>query len=98
MLTGLLLLPVLAILVWLYWYLLPARKWKLSDSLILLVLLAIAAAFVITVDRFDFEETSPLWPYIVAAAGAYGILTVGLGVALAWRWRRAGSRDQTARQ
>ena len=88
MLTGLLLLPVLAILIWLYWYLLPSRKWTMIDSLVLLVLLAGAAAFVIWVDGINFDGESPLWPYIISATGAYGILTLGLGSALAWRRRR----------
>jgi hypothetical protein len=85
MLTGLLLLPVLAILVWLYWYLLPGRQWLLRDSLVLLLLLAAAAAFLAWVERMDFDAGGPLWPYIVSAAGAYGILALGLGLALVWR-------------
>ena len=32
MITGLLLLPVLCILVWLYWYLLPERRWRFRDA------------------------------------------------------------------
>lgn len=88
MVTSLLLLPVAAILVWLYWYLLPARKWRLADSLILVILLFAAVMFIRWVARMDFDAGGPLWPYIVSAAGAYGILTVGLGVALAWRWYR----------
>ncbi len=85
MLTLLLLLPVLAILVWLYWYLLPGRRWLLRDSLVLLVLLAAAAVFLDWVERMDFDAGGPLWPYIVSAAGAYGILALGLGFALVWR-------------
>jgi hypothetical protein len=91
MLTALLLLPVGAILVWLYWYLLPARKWLRTDSLVLLVLLLAAACFVSWVARMDFDAGGPLWPYIVSAGGAYGILTLGLGVALACRWYRVKS-------
>jgi len=94
MVTGLLLLPVLAILVWLYWYLLPGRKWLPRDSLVLLVLLACAAAFVAAVDNVNFDDGGPLWPYIVSAAGAYGILLVGLGAALAWRWRNAAKGER----
>lgn len=85
MITGLLLLPVVAILVWLYWYLLPARKWLLSDSLVLIFLLIAAGGFVIWIDGMSFEGESPLWPYIISATGAYCILTLGLGLALAWR-------------
>jgi hypothetical protein len=88
MVTGLLLLPVVAILVWLYWYLLPARKWLLMDSLLMLFLLIAASVFVLWVDWMGFDAGGPLWPYIVSAAGAYGILVVGLGAALAWRWYR----------
>jgi hypothetical protein len=94
MVTGLLLLPVLAILVWLYWYLLPGRKWLLRDSMVLLLLLACAATFVAAVDKLDFDDGGPLWPYIVSAAGAYGILLVGLAIALAWRRRSAKSGEQ----
>lgn len=88
MVTGFLLLPVVTILVWLYWYLLPVRRWLLIDSLLLLLLLAVAAAFVIWVERMNFDADGPLWPYIVSTGGAYGILTVGLGLILAWRWYR----------
>jgi hypothetical protein len=91
MVTALLLLPVVAILVWLYWYLLPSRQWLLTDSLVLLVLLLGAAGFVRWVAGENFDAGGPLWPYIISAAGAYGILTLGLGVALAWRWYRNNS-------
>jgi len=84
-LTTLLLLPVLAVLLWLYWYLLPARQWLFFDNLILVSLLTCAAAFVVWVDGINFEGESPLWPYIISATGAYAILTLGLGSALAWR-------------
>jgi len=86
--TALVLAPVVAILVWLYWYLLPARKWLLMDSLVLLLLLLGAAAFVNWVERMDLEAGGRLWPYIVSATGAYGIFTIGLATALAWRWYR----------
>jgi len=89
MVTALLLLPVVTILVWLYWYLLPVRRWLLSNSLFLLLLLAAATAFVTWVERMNFDADGPLWPYIVSTGGAYGILTVGLGAALAWRWYRS---------
>jgi hypothetical protein len=94
MLTALLLLPVLAILIWLYWYVLPDRSWRLCDSLILSLLLACTAGFVIGIDQVNFDDAGPLWPYIVSATGAYGILTLGLGSALAWRWRRFRSNSR----
>lgn len=89
MVTALLLLPVAAILVWLYWYLLPAREWLLIDSLFLLLLLAAASTFVMWVERMNFDAGGPLWPYIVSTGGAYGILTVGFGAAVTWRWYRS---------
>ncbi len=89
MVTALLLLPVIAVLIWLYWYLLPARKWLPSDSMILLSLLAVATVYVLWVERMNFDEGGPMWPYIVSAAGTYGILTMGMGMALAWRRHRA---------
>lgn len=87
MITGLLLLPVLAILVWLYWYLLPARRWRLADTLILGVVLAAAATFIGAVEQLEFDHAGPMWSFIVAAAGAYGILAVGLAAGLLWRRR-----------
>ncbi len=86
--TGLLLLPVVAILIWLYWYLLPARQWLLCDSLILLFLLSGAGGFVFWIGGMSFDGESALWPYIISATGAYGILTLGLAIALAWRRSR----------
>jgi len=91
MVTVLLLLPVFAILVWLYWYLLPARRWLPADSLVMLVLVIGVAVFIRWVEWMDFDAGGPLWPYVVSAAGAYGILIFGLGVALAWRWYRVKS-------
>jgi len=85
MVTGLLLLPVGAILVWLYWYLLPARKWLACDSLILMFLLIGTGGFVVWIDSKSFDGESSLWPYVISATGAYGILTLGLAMALIWR-------------
>ena len=85
MLTGLLLLPVAAILVWLYWYLLPARKWLFCDSLVLMFLMIVTGGFVIWIDSKSFVGESPLWPYVLSATGTYIILAIGLGLALAWR-------------
>jgi hypothetical protein len=86
MLTVLLLLPVFLVLIWLYWYLLPGRSWKGADSLILLSLAGLIAFFLAAIESLHLEDGGPLWPYIVSATGAYGILTLGLGLALALRW------------
>ena len=88
MITGLLLLPVLCILVWLYWYLLPERRWRFRDSLVVGLVLLGAASFLGAVERMEFDGAGPMWPLIVAAAGAYGILACGLAAGLAWRRRQ----------
>ncbi len=90
MITILLLLPVVGILVWLYWYLLPARRWRVADSVVLAVVLTLAVVFVGFVEGMEFEHAGPMWSFIVAAAGAYGILAIGLSVGLAWRRRHPG--------
>jgi hypothetical protein len=88
-LTGLLLLPVAAILVWLYWFLLPGRKWMAVDSTILMLVFVLASVFLQYLGGLDFESSGPLWPYIVSATGSYGILLIGLALALFWRRHRA---------
>lgn len=88
MITALLLLPVLAILLWLYRYLLPARKWKTVDTLLVLGVLLLAAMWIWQVGRMSFPHESAMWPEIIKMVGAYGILIIGLGVALSWRCRR----------
>lgn len=88
MTTAVLLLPVLGILVWLYWYLLPGRRWRHRDSLLVALVLTAAALFLVAVERMEFIGAGPLWPLIVATAGAYGILACGLAAGLAWRRRQ----------
>lgn len=87
MITGLLLLPVLAIVTWLYWFLLPGRAWKWLDSLILFVVIALAAIFVLLVERMEFLDAGPMWAEIVSVAGAYAILVSGLVAGLLIRRR-----------
>lgn len=87
MVTAFILLPVAATLTWLYWYLLPERKWRLNDTVILLLVIAVTTGYVQFVDNIDFDGSGPLWPYVVSAAGAYCIFTLGLSFALAWRRR-----------
>ena len=85
MITGLLLLPVFLVLVWLYWYLLPGRRWNWLDSLLLVSLLGLAACYVTLIAAMDFAEAGPLWPQILSVAGAYAILICGLALGLWWR-------------
>ena len=85
MITGLLLLPVAAILVWLYWYLLPGRQWKWQDFAWLAIAAGAAAAFVRYSRHLDLGEGGPLWPLLVEATGAYLLFTTLLALGL---WRR----------
>jgi hypothetical protein len=90
MITALLLLPVIAVLLWLYWYLLPReRLWTAFDSLVVLVLMLLAAGFHHLAMHMDYEGAGPMWPELVSAAGVYPIFAIGLGIALAWRKSRA---------
>ena len=85
MITGLLLLPVLAILVWLYRYLLPGRAWKSVDWMILALVIVAAAGYVMFIESRSFEGGGPMWPQIVSVAGAYAILILGLAAGLLFR-------------
>lgn len=92
MITALMLLPVLAVLTWLYGYLLPpaidgARRWRLADSLLWLALVLAAGSFIYVARHAVYEGAGPLWPELVAATGAYVVLAGGLAVGLACRRR-----------
>ncbi len=89
MITALLLLPVLATLGWLYWYLLPQRRWLLADSLVLVAVIVLTGTYIWWVQQQDFSGAGPLWPQIVSVVGAYAILIIGLSAALLWRRRRS---------
>jgi hypothetical protein len=90
MITGFLLLPVFAVLAWLYWYFLPgSRAWGWFDSLLLPGVIVLAAVYVVYVGGLEFEHAGSLWPEIVAVVGAYAILTGGLALGLAWRYRQS---------
>ena len=89
MLTVLLLLPLFLVLIWLYWYLLPGRRWQWADSAVVVSLALLIAFFLAAIESLGLEDGGPLWPYIVSATGAYGILILGLGLALALRWHRS---------
>ena len=87
MITALLLLPVLAILSWLYWYLLPDRIWHTADTLIFTGVMLATAAWILLINRMDFPNAGPLWPQIVSVVGAYALLILGLCIGLIWRRR-----------
>lgn len=93
MITAFLLLPVMGVLTWLYWYLLPqGRRWRRFDSLLFLALILMAIFFVHVVRRVEWSGGGPLWPDLVSAVGAYVILAGGLAAGLAWRRRNAAGR------
>jgi len=86
MITAFLLLPVLAILLWLYAYLLPQRgKLKLFDFILFAIVIMLASFFVHFVKQVNWIEASPMWPDLVSAVGAYAILLGGLAGGLFWR-------------
>jgi hypothetical protein len=86
MITAFLLLPVLAILLWLYAYLLPQRgKLKFFDFGLFVTVILMASAFVQFVQQINWVNTGPMWPDLVSAVGAYAILLGGLAAGLFWR-------------
>jgi hypothetical protein len=96
MTTALLLLPVVSILVWLYWYCLPvdesrSGRWRWIDTLLLLTLVGQAGIFVLLAMRAEYVNAGPIWSEIVAVTGAYGIIAIGLALGLIVR-RKAASK------
>lgn len=94
MITVALLLPVLAVLTWLYWLALPRHGgkrlgWQRFDSLLWMVLVVAAGAFVNWARGVGDAAGGPAWPYLLSAVGAYAILAIGLAGGLAWRHRCA---------
>lgn len=85
MITALLLMPVVAVLLWLYWYLLPGRKWKAKDTVSVVCVLLLTAAWIRWIAGMSFPHESAMWPQIISMVGAYGILIIGLGAVLSWR-------------
>ena len=87
-------LPIVAVLLWLYWYLLPReadgqRRWRLADSLLLIILVVLATLFVQSEPGAGLHRSNPMWIELVAAAGAYGIFAIGLALGLWWRRSRS---------
>jgi hypothetical protein len=86
MITVFLLIPVAAVLGWLYWYLLPGgRSWTAFDTALFLLLAGLATAWVAWAMTARSDDAGPLWPDLLSAAGAYGIIALGLAAGLAWR-------------
>ena len=90
MTTALLLLPVATVLVWIYRQALPrGSRWTRFDTALLITLAVLAAFWVAWSATARFEHAGPVFAELVAAAGAYPIMLVGLGAGLAWRHLRA---------
>lgn len=86
MITAFLLLPVLAILLWLYTYLLPQRgKLTFFDFALFVIVILMASAYVHFVQQVKWVDSGPMWPDLVSAVGAYAILLGGLAAGLFWR-------------
>ena len=90
MITAFLLTPLVAVLVWIYWYLLPkedhqASRWHWVDSMLLAFLTLMAGGFVWLSMHSEGEVVVPIWPEVVSAVGVYFIFTFGLSAGLAWR-------------
>mgnify|MGYP001824653361 FL=1 len=86
MITAFLLAPVLAILMWLYAYLLPERgTLRLFDYPLLTIVIVIAAVYVHFAMQLNWHNAGPLWPELVSVVGAYVILLGGLAAGLFWR-------------
>lgn len=87
MITGLLLLPVATVLIWLYWILLPDRRWTLLDTFLLAGVVLLVAIYIRVAGSAEYEGAGPMYPEIVSMAGSYGIFLGGLSFALWWRRR-----------
>ena len=86
MITAFLLLPVLAILLWLYARLLPQRgKLNFFDYTLFVCVILLASIQVHLVKRVDWVGAGPTWPDLVSAVGAYIIILGGLAAGLCWR-------------
>lgn len=90
MTTMLLLLPVAAVLTWIYRRALPrASGWSGFDTALLAVLAVLLGGWAAWAGGSDYRGAGPVFGELVAAAGGYPILLAGLGLGLLWRHARA---------
>jgi hypothetical protein len=91
--TALLLLPVTAVLAWLYRQALPrGGRWNRFDTGLLFAVAAAAAAWVAWARSATWHDAGPIYPELAAAAGAYPIIVIGLAAGLTWRRQDAARR------
>jgi divalent metal cation (Fe/Co/Zn/Cd) transporter len=94
MITALMLLPVIAVLGWVYYCLLPPdRRWRTFDGGVFAVVIVLAAAWIYWMKTTSFADAGPVWDDLAAAAGAYPIIVIGLAAGLAWRRREPRSES-----
>ena len=88
-----LMLPVTAILLWGYWYVLPRpRRFAAFDAVLVGALLAGSVAAFRWSAGLDAGPTPPIWRDVSAAAFAYPIWAGGLGLGAWLRRRRSAGR------
>jgi hypothetical protein len=86
MITAFLLLPVIAILFWLYSRFLPQRgKLILFDYGLFVLVILLASTLVYLVEQVEWVDAGPIWPQVLAAVGAYVVVLGGLAAGLGWR-------------
>lgn len=87
-----LMLPVTAILLWGYWYVLPRpRRFSIFDLALVGALLAATVAAFRWSAALDAGPVAPIWRDVSAAAFAYPIWAGGLGLGAVLRRRRGGA-------
>jgi len=95
--TLLLLMPVAAVLVWIYRYLLPEESgWTRFDLVLFVALTVLATCWVAWVMGTPLDGAGPLWPYVLSAIGVYCILVLGMAAGLAWRRRTPAATQSRA--
>jgi membrane protein implicated in regulation of membrane protease activity len=95
--TLFLLVPVAAVLIWLYGYLLPRDSgWTRFDAILLIALALLSACWVAWVMAAPLDGAGPLWPHVLSAIGVYFILVVGMAAGLAWRRRSPSGAESRA--
>ena len=97
MIAFLLMLPVAATLIWLYWYCLPVDvnrngRWRMADTGLLLALIVLSGLFVYIKMNTEYSHAGPIWPEIVAVTGAYLIFAIGLSIGLIARRKVAKNK------